>query len=68
LPTGLNTVAVVEHVGWVVSELAVLPFTKPEYDGVMVGGPFPYWADPDDAEITSGAVPMVTEPDAYVNW
>jgi hypothetical protein len=34
-------VAVVEQVGGVVSELAVSPFTNPEYEGVMAGGPFP---------------------------
>ena len=28
-PTGLEAVAVVEQVGWVVNEAAVSPFTKP---------------------------------------
>jgi hypothetical protein len=37
LPTGLDDVAVVVHVGAVVSELAVSPFTNPAYDGVIVG-------------------------------
>ncbi len=29
--------AAVEHVGAVVSEVAVSPLTKPEYEGVMAG-------------------------------
>jgi hypothetical protein len=36
-PTGLDEDAAVEHVGAVVNEVAVSPFTKPEYDAVMVG-------------------------------
>jgi hypothetical protein len=31
-------VAVVEHVGWVVSEDALSPFWKPEYPAVIAGG------------------------------
>jgi hypothetical protein len=37
LPTGLVDVAEVEHVGEAVSEAAVSPFTKPEYEGLIVG-------------------------------
>jgi hypothetical protein len=37
VPTGVEGVAVVEHVGAVVSEDPVSPFTRPEYDAVMLG-------------------------------
>ena len=36
-PLGLEDVAVVEQAGGVVSEDALSPFTKPEYDAVTVG-------------------------------
>jgi hypothetical protein len=36
-PTGLDDVAAVEQVGGVVREVAVLPFTNPEYDAVTAG-------------------------------
>jgi hypothetical protein len=34
-------VAVVEHVGGLLSELELSPLTKPEYDAVMAGGEVP---------------------------
>jgi hypothetical protein len=62
VPTGLEDVAVVEHVGAVVRDAAVSPFTKPEYEAVMVGTVPPYVIEPDEALIESGAGPEVTEP------
>ncbi len=52
----------VEHVGAVSSEAAVSPLVKPEYEGVMAGGPFPYVTDADDAVMTSAAAPITTAP------
>jgi hypothetical protein len=37
VPTGLDDVAVVEHVGAVVREADESPFTNPEYVAVMAG-------------------------------
>jgi len=62
VPAGLDEVAVVEHVGAVVREAAVWPFTNPEYDAVMVGGVLPYELDVDDAVMAREAGPTLTEP------
>ena len=39
--TGLALVAVVEHVGFAVSDVAESPLTKPLYAAVMTGGVLP---------------------------
>jgi hypothetical protein len=55
-------VADVEHVGGVVSELALSPFTKPEYEGLMVGAALPYVAEAEEAAMLSGAGSTSTDP------
>jgi len=62
VPAALVEVAVVEHVGGVVSEAAVSPFTNPEYEGVIVGGVPPYVMVPDEAIIANVADPTTTAP------
>jgi len=48
-------VAAVKQVGGVVSELPLSPFTKPEYEAVMVGTPPPYVIDAEEAVTTTWA-------------
>jgi hypothetical protein len=55
-------VADVEQVGGVVSEPALSLFTKPEYEGVMVGAALPYVAEAEDAAMLSGAGSTSTDP------
>jgi hypothetical protein len=61
-PTGLDDVAAVEQVGGVVSELALSPFTKPEYDAVTAGTLPPYVMDAEDAVTTTRAATSCTVP------
>ena len=62
LDTVLTLLAFVEHVGWVVSDEALLPLLKPAYVGVTGGGLEPYTIDALDAVIVSGARAIVTDP------
>ena len=52
----------VEQEGGVVRELALSPFTKPEYEGVMAARALPYVVAADEAVTMSGARPMVVSP------
>ena len=54
--------AVVEQVAGVVSDDALSPFTKPEYEGVMVGRAPPYVMVSEEALTTSTALPTTTSP------
>ena len=58
--------AVVEQVGGVVSELAVSPFTNPEYEGVTAAGVEPYGTEAEEAVTCSIAGLTVTSPKEYV--
>ena len=62
MPTTLDGVAAVEHVGLVVSDAADWPFTKPEYEAVTAGGVPPNVMVPDDAVTASGAGVIESEP------
>jgi hypothetical protein len=55
-------VAVVEHVGGVVNELAVSPLVNPEYVEVMVGTVPPYVMDAEEAAMERGAGLTCTDP------
>jgi hypothetical protein len=52
----------VEQAGGVLRELALSLFTKPEYEGVMVGAALPYVVAADEAVTINGARPMVVSP------
>ena len=54
--------AVVEQVAAVVSDDALSPFTKPEYEGVMVGRAPPYVMVSEEALTTNTAVPTTVSP------
>jgi hypothetical protein len=54
-PTGLADVAVVEHVGGVVSVDAPSPSTKPEYDGLRAGTALPKTIVSEGAVMVRGA-------------
>lgn len=62
----LALVAVVEHVGGVVSEEGFSPFWKPENAAVMVGGVPPCGKSPLDAVTVNGAGSTTALPGAYV--
>jgi len=64
-PAGLEDVAVVEHVGSVVSDAALSPFTNPEYEAVMVGGVPPYVIEAEEAATRSEAGWTCTDPETY---
>jgi hypothetical protein len=66
VPTALELVAVVEHVGKVVSEEAPSPFWKPEYPAVIAGGRPPRPKEPLDAVTVRGAGLTMPVPGAYV--
>lgn len=62
----LELVAVVEHVGGVLSDDAVSPFWKPEYVAEMAGGVPPWVNEPLDAVTVSGVASTTAVPGAYV--
>jgi hypothetical protein len=62
VPTGEDAVADVEHVGVVVTLLAVSPLTKPAYDAVITGTEPPYVMVPFDAVTVSDAGVTATPP------
>ena len=62
----LEVVAVVEHVGGVLSDDAVSPFLKPEYVAEMAGGVPPWVIEPLDAVTVSGVAWTTAVPEAYV--
>jgi hypothetical protein len=66
IPGLLVLVAVVEHVGGVVSDDAVSALRKPEYCAVMEGGVPPWANEPLDAVTVSGAGSTTAVPGAYV--
>lgn len=58
--------AVVVHLGGVVSEDALSLFWKPEYPAVIAGGVPPWMNEPLDAVTVSGAASTTAVPGAYV--
>jgi len=54
-------------VGGVVRELALSPFTNPEYEAVIAGGFTPYVVAAEEAAILSGAGSTCTDPLTYMN-
>jgi hypothetical protein len=65
VPTGLDDVAVVEHVNPLPRTETVSPFWRPVTIGDTVGGLLPYDDMPEEAVMVTGAGVTVTEPFWY---